>query len=465
MVSFGYPVSTEFHFPKACLRLARSRSAWMPLFCSLIACDGGDAGRLGGFDAGPRDAATSDAGGTNVVLRPDGGPEYPVADRVVELAYGDPTTVIPYTVSAAPAMLDVQLSVDTTGSFVEEIGAIRETLVDTVVPAISALVPASSFGVSYFQDFPLEPFGGSTDRPFALVQRITNQPSLIRAAVNRLPQRIGNGGDFPESGYEALYQAASGDGLVIGGRTYVPRLSGSAAVGGGTEGGVGFRQDAYRVIVHATDAASHVPADYDAELPGTHGEDDVIAACEANDVHIVAITNGGLARAQMESLAIATGAFVEPIGGICPTGVFGSERAPTLDLCPLVFDVLPDGRGLSDALVGALSRLISEVRYGSVSGAVASDRLRFVEAVHAAAATPPVGVAGPTTVDSTPLDGFPDTFVDVPAGTTLRFDLRLRNLSLPSQSYEQVFRIRLRIVADAALVVDEWIRIVVPAAG
>lgn len=462
MVSFGYLVSTELPF----LHRAATRPAALAgaALCGVLACGCSDstAGRLTPADGGRTDGGQQGLDAGVIDARPDGGPVLPVADREVILGLGT-TTTIAYTVDAAPAMLDVHLSIDTTGSFVEEIDALQSTLAGTVIPAIRSFIPASSFGLSSFQDFPLAPFGTESDHPYLLLQRVTSDLTAIGSAVKRLPSRVGNGGDLPESGYEALFQAATGDGLTIGGRTYVPRFTGSPAVGGGTLGGAGFREDSFKVIVHATDAISHVPDDYVPALPGVHGAAAVQNAFRDEGIRLVGITNGGLARRELEQLALATGSYVQPVGGECPTGEAGAPRPAVSGVCPLVFDIRADGTGLSDALVTAISNAVAGVEYASVRGAVLDDRLGFVEAVHASEAIPPSVGTPPGTSDATPLDGYPDTFTQVAAGTTLTFDVILRNDLIASQTYAQTFRFRLRIQADEALVVDEWIRVVVPA--
>lgn len=463
MVSFGYLVSTEF--PGLRLRATRrwvavAVAAWGAVASS---CNDSTAGRLGPTDGGRLDGSQQSTDGAVQNVRPDGGPILPAADREVVLALGDAPTTLSYTVAATPAMLDVQLSIDTTGSFVEEIDALQSALAGTVIPSIRSIVPGSSFGLSLFQDFPAAPYGTDTDKPYLLVQRVTSDLSAISSAVKSLPTRIGNGGDIFESGYEALYQAASGEGLSIAGRTYVPRFSGSGSIGGGTVGGAGFRDDSFRVVVHATDAASHEPSDYLPNLPGTHDATDVVDAFLARDIRLVGITNGGIARTQLEELALLTGSYVTSVDGTCPTGVLGTARATTSGVCPLVFDVYADGTGLSTALVSAISNVVSGIHYGYVRGTVLDDRLGFVVAVNAASAIPPPLASPPARSDSTPGDGYDDTFTQVPAGTQMTFEVRLQNDLIASQTYEQTFRFHLRIEADSALLVDEWIRVVVPA--
>lgn len=435
----------------------------MVLAAALGACSA-PPGRLPVRDGGPvDDAGNTLPDGSVPWVRQDSGPDLPGADRVVVLPLGAAESILTYTVSASPALLDVHLSVDTTSSFVEEIAAIQASLSSSVIPAIRALVPNSSFGVSYFQDFPGPPFGDSTDRPFVLLQRITSDVGAVASSVGRLDDRIGNGGDVYESGYEALYQIATGAGYSNGGTTLVPRFSGAPATGGGSIGGVGFRADSFRVVVHATDAPAHESTDYGLLFPDAHGSPDALAALTAQRIHLVGVTNGGQSRNQLSDLAIATGAVMDPIGGSCPTGANGSAHPPVLGTCPLVFDVFADGTGLGPALTQAVSALVENIRYGAARGFASDDRIGFVRAVEANHAAPPTNSTGPAVADSTPGDGYPDTFVSVASGTILTFRVHLENLTFASQTYEQTFRVRVRIVADDALVVDEWIRIVVPA--
>jgi len=435
---------------------------WLGFAFLFVSCGPDTPPRLGAFDAGPRDGSVFDQDGSTGSGRLDGGAVLPPADRVVVLAMGDPETSIRYAVDAEPAKLDVHINVDTTGSFVEEIDQVESTLGRDIIPSVRAVVPESSFGLSYFQDFPASPFGGPDDRPFVLLQRITSDDASIGRVVFQLDDRIGYGGDLPESGFESIYQIATGAGYV-GGGLVVPRFSGGAAVGGGTIGGAGFREGSFRVVVHATDALSHDSFTYDSVFPGTHGRNDARAALVSRGIYFVGIANGGSPRDQLVELALATHAYVAPTSGSCPTGVDGAPLAPVGGVCPLVFDILADGTGLGSALVDGVTGLVSTIDFDEVVGAVEDDRLGFVRAVRATSATPPVGIPGPGTGDSTPSDGVPDSFVSVRAGTHLVFDLLLVNDAFPSQTYEQTFRVRLRIRADSAVVVDEWIRIVVPA--
>jgi hypothetical protein len=106
--------------------------------------------------------------------------------------------------------VDVQINLDTTGSMGGELETLRSTLRTTVVPTIRSVLPTSQFGVSTFDDFPVNGFGGGEDTPFTLHQRVTSNVGLVQAALDAIPQHGGN--DGPESGIESLYQIASGEG-------------------------------------------------------------------------------------------------------------------------------------------------------------------------------------------------------------------------------------------------------------
>lgn len=94
---------------------------------------------------------------------------------------------------------DIFFSVDTTGSFDEEIDAIRTTIDTLIVPGVQAAIAMPAFGVGRFEDFPRDPFGLPTDLPFELLQIPTADMALLRSAVDALPPAAG-GLDIPRGG-------------------------------------------------------------------------------------------------------------------------------------------------------------------------------------------------------------------------------------------------------------------------
>ncbi len=388
--------------------------------------------------------------------RPDGGPRLPPADREIVLPYfGDPVEE-PLEVEGEVGTLDVFFSIDTTGSFGGEIDNLQAELRSGIVPALRDRVADVAFGVGRFEDFPSPPFGEATDRPFRLGSAITTDDARVSNAVAALDQPLGSGGDIPEAGAEALYQIATGEGY----GTLVPAWSGDAARGGGTLGGVGFRSDALRVVVHVTDAPTHEPADYASSHRDTHSTMDAIDALSALGVRALGIASGASARGYLEAVAVGTGAVVEPTDGACPTGI-DATHPPIGGMCPLVFDIRADGTGLDEAIVDAIAGLLATVRYDEVWGET-DDTIGFVRSIEAVSAIPPDRQPEPARADRRPPDGIDDTFLEVAPGTLLAFRAVLRNETIAPADYDQIFNLTLRIVGDGVTLLARTIRVIVP---
>lgn len=462
--------------------MRRGGVSWVLLPAAVLGCGGGDAPPAPagpsqpepGRDAGPPHdgAARPDATvprDAHPSPRPaDGGPVLPAADVEVELPFGGERVADRIPVDASPGRLDVHFSVDTTGSFGEEIDVLQSRLEDGIVDALDDRVDDVAFGVSRFEDFPVTPYGRPGDTPFELLTAVTTSDPRLADAMARLDSPLGSGGDGPESGAEALWQIATGEGLVTDDRIWIAPFE-EAAPGGGELGGVGFRERALHAVVHITDAPSHGPSDYEDPVPPTHELEAAIEALASIDARVLGIAtrapqDGPNARAHLERLARATGAVTAPTDGACPTGIDGRRRTPAGGLCPLVFDVRADGSGLSETVVEALTDLLDTIRYEEVYGHVPRDRLDFVRAVEAVDADPDTDGTDPSTADRRPPDdGFADTFVDVRSGTSLTFAIRLRNDRLPAAIHEQVFRIPVEIHGDGRVLERRVVRVRVPA--
>lgn len=438
------------------------RSRWLFwALCAASGCDDAPPGFIVG-DGGVLDGARPDAGDADAA-RSDAGPILPDATRTVVLPFGAPATLLTYDIATLPSNFDLHVSMDTTSSFAEEIDALQSALISEILPALRSGIAATSIGVSSFEDFPSAPFGGADDRPFTLLTAITSSTSRVDTALAALDDPLGYGGDFPESGFEALYQIATGAGYRLGGTTLVPRATGTALEGGGSEGGVGFRPGSLRAVLHITDARSHGPENYGSVYPGTRSASAAIEALRDERVKVVGVASGAIARDDLVALALGTNAIMPPTNGACPTGVGGVTYPPVQGVCPLVFDVLSDGTGLSSTIIGALRALVDAIHYDEVAFDLGDDRLGFVVYARAVDASVPPGVTVPSTADLAPIDGVPETFLDVHVGSALHFELALRNTVLPELDYTQVFLVRVTIVADGTLLVDETLRIVVPA--
>ncbi|MFT5991326.1 MAG: hypothetical protein ACI82G_000314, partial [Bradymonadia bacterium] len=269
---------------------------------------------------------------------------------------------------------DVLFQMDTTGSMGEEIGRLQETLSLSIIPSLQASLENAGFAVSYFEDFPCNGHGSPlSDRPFRLEQRVTTSVSRAQAAVDRLSTNSGN--DIPESGLEALYQAATGLGrnnptCLTTGPEVLPFNVASGFVEGEADGGIGgagFRDGAVPIIVQMTDAQSHAKGESNYRFGATRFEAyDALARIGGK---IVGIASGAAAREDLVDISRATGSLVPACAwdegrpaecqlGQCCTGADGSGNEP-LDggFCPLVYDISGLGEGLDTTIVAGIDVL------------------------------------------------------------------------------------------------------------
>ena len=388
----------------------------------------------------------------------------PPADLEVMLPYLGPEVTTDLAVSAALGRLDVVFSIDATGSYGGEIDELQSELETTVIHGLSAEVSDVAYGVARFEDAPLAPFGVPTDHMYTLMTGVTTNLDRVGAAVAELDQPLGNGGDEPEAGIECLYQIARGTGLVVDGVTLAAPWPGTAAPGGGTAPGVGFRAGAFRVVVHATDAPSHDSSDYGSVVPGSHSRADTLAALVAGQIRVIGIASSTRARPDLESFARATGAIAPSVGGQCATGIRGGLRAADPDgTCPLVFDIDESGAGLSSTVVAAIGDVTDALTYDQVWGEAQGDRLGFVTSIEATTATPPPGGTPPTKEDLHPSgDGVLDTFGAVRSGTSVSFRAHLANTTVEPADYDQSFLITIAILGDGLDLEHRTIRVTVP---
>ena len=414
---------------------------------------------------GPRDAAPEvDTGPPDT--GPDGSaidagdPPLPEPDIELVLPFGAPAQEVDLEYEAAVRLLDLHLCVDTTSSMFEEIDEIQAELQTTVAAGVDAAVDDVTFGVSEFEDFPFDPFGGPDDRPFTLLQDQTRSLADALSAVRRLDDPLGFGGDFPESTAEALYQIATGEGFVTGGDVLVESHEPTEEA----RGGVSFRPGALPVVVVATDERSHAPADYASSFEGAHSLAEATDALEALGARVVGIASGEAARSTLVPAAIATAAAVPPTDGVCATGIDGAEVPPEGDVCPLVFDVNGDGSGLSEAIVDAIGRLLESIVWRTVAIRIEDDGLGFVVRAEALSSEAVAGTPEPGLADLDPVDGVDETFTDVYRGTRLVYRITAQNLRIEPSDYDQIFYLRGLLVGDGDTIVDDkLIRIRIPA--
>jgi len=417
-------------------------------------------------------------------------PLWPEAEQEIELPYGGPARSVLLVVSAKPSALDVHLNVDTTSSMRFAIDELQFALKSNVIDRLRAKVKDVAFGVSRYADFPIVPFGfpGSededvaADQPFVLLSPVTTNIDRVLGAVSALDQPLNIGGDTEEASAEALYQVATGAGYATKERRFIERKPSAAATGGGTLGGVGFRDYALHVVLHVADSPSHTPREYAlGNLPDLHSLSDASEALHTLGARVVAITptdceddecRAGFpyapTRAELETLALNSDASFAAQRGSCPTGVTQAAVPAVMDRCPLVYDVRSDGSGLSRTISDAVIALLEEVRFGEVHADTGNDGLHFITEVHAESVEQPAGVRAPAARDLLPKDapdGVLESYVDVDRNSQLGFRVTLQNHSIAARDVAQRFRVAVAVVGDSVLLEARLLRVVVPAQG
>ncbi|QSJ19803.1 PEP-CTERM sorting domain-containing protein [Nostoc sp. UHCC 0702] len=187
--------------------------------------------------------APSEARAASVItnVTPSGSLVEPASYNVF-LDAGDPLPVtVQVTVPTTPQKLDLFLLEDLSGSFGDDLFTVQ-SLVPSLTSSITSLVSDTQFGVGSFVDKPIGPFGGLPDYVYRTDLSLTSDTTLLQSTIDGLS--ILGGGDTPESQLEALLQTA---------------------VRANSE--VGFRNDAFKVVVLSTDAEFHQAGDFSSQPP------------------------------------------------------------------------------------------------------------------------------------------------------------------------------------------------------
>lgn len=368
--------------------------------------------------------------------------------------------------------LDVLFLVDTTASMGGEIEQLQTTLSSDIIPPLRARIPDVAFGVARFEDFPLLPHGaqGKTsdtaraDEPFNLLSPITLDEKAVLRALRELDNPLGWGGDGAESGYEALYQAASGEGFKYKSKTYIQPFV-AQNDGAGELGGAGFRQRAMPSIVHITDAPSHMPDDY-LDLDGVHGFEEAKQALQDLGARVVGVASGKYAFGEQTAMALATGALIPASRNeVCESGAPSVQAESSGGYgCALVYRINEDGSDLSDSVVSSLASLVENLNFAEVRAVVGADPNGLIQSILPLA--PATGApSAKHAVDLRPLaapDGIPDTYLEVNTGTTLSFEVTIHNDHIAPSLTEQSFRVLIQVLGDGWTLEQHYVRVVVP---
>ncbi len=385
---------------------------------------------------------------------------------------------------------DVVFNMDVTGSMGGAIESLKDNLQTRIIPILGRLISDLGIGVTRFADYPCDDYGVSPDEPFALAQRVTTDNLAAQAAVSGLS--LQNGMDLPESGFESLYQMATGAGRAsecpghAGTAAFDPDADEIPGVADGTQGGGGLRDETSRGAVQITAANSHATGDAGYPYGATRSE--TYAALEETGVHVIGLAVGtsGLLGAfdspatdDLTEMAYETDAVVPPCAwdgfrtnpdcavGQCCTRLDGAGRAPDRDgLCPLSFEVetgLPipipgmgGGGGVSDGVISGIAALLggrlfditSSLRRDEDEFARSGvDTTCFINGIVPIGSTPRGCAVDPTPVD-TDGDDVLDGFTGVSPGTTVTFEVRAQNDCVEETYNPQTFVVYIDLIAD-----------------
>jgi len=346
-------------------------------------------------------------------------------------------------------MADVLFLLDTTCSMTDVLADVRQNF-SQVVSALS--IPSVAYGVAEFDDYAMLPFGSInwSDKPFRLQQQVTENTTAVQNALNGLGIRDGE--DWPESGMEALFQAATGQGFdqdclgTYHWQTDVPpfvhgptdAFSGSTpgvylSAYPGSRGGAGFRDGAVPILVYATDAEMRDP---DIGYPSP-------AACSspAGSSDVIGAVNGLGGKL----IGVAVDGDTPP-GANNPVAAMNNLANQTGSLADL------DGNGFPEPLV-----------YEGTSGATVANIMAGIQAL---AQSGEFDLS--LSVDDSPF-GFvqsitPTSYVDVPVGTEVVFQVTLYP-NIPLATSDQVFIFAMQVLGDGGAVLAEWDLVIVVLAG
>jgi hypothetical protein len=372
-------------------------------------------------------------------------------EHYVELSGRDDGDSVDFSFDLEIQQADVGFLLDTTCSMTGTMNALASEF-SSIVSELSTAIPDAEYGYATYDDYAYGSYGyaSSGDKPFILQSQITSSTSRVQSSMSA--SSIHFGGDGPESGMEALYQATSGvgydqncDGGWDPGTDVRPLRSRSAdpfggaagsardpsVPGGGEVGGFGFREDALPIIVYATDNYLRDPsAGYGSPggCPRDAARADVVAATTALGARLIGVDTSGLATPQMNTLADLTSSFADLDGD-----------GATDDR--LVLRWSGSSSSFRSTVVDAVEDLVRSVEFTSIELVVLGDTYGFVDSIT------------------------PSAFTAVsmgPSGTSLTFTIHLTP-AVPPAAEDRFFHLDLRVIGDGStLLAEDTLVIVVP---
>ncbi len=332
---------------------------------------------------------------------------------------------------------DVYFLMDTTGSMSGSITALQNAIRASLIPSIVEEIPDTHFGVGEFRDYPVSPYGGSSDQPFNNFQDITGDFMAAQMATSMY--RASGGRDTPESHGSALHALATGSGLP---RSSVGDRAGCPA---GTFGYACFRETAVPIVIMVTDVPWHNgPGDSNpyTEIAGEPQYADVVAAFSAENMRFIGIGQGTGGIAHMRQFGIDVDS-VDSAGEPFVTTYSGGDAALASTIVDQIRDLI--------ATPIDVSTVFEDDDTDAVNTAEA-----FLDRIEANEDGDAGRMCAPRAGEDTDADTFPDTFREVDPGDRVCFDVIVRENVTVEQTLEpQVFRATVNVLGDGFTPLDE----------
>ncbi len=236
------------------------------------------------------------------------------------------------------------------------------TFVDQLVTELFARYDNMALGFGIYDDYASYGWNASGGVPFQIAHQISTDAASIRSAASGLSMIYG--GDGPGSTYEAIYQAATGDGYdqtcdaaydattdikpfhSVSDDAFSGEVEGSynaEVMGTGDLPGVGFREGAQPIFFVAADNRIR-DASYGDSMPsgacfGGAGFDDAVGAINDMDAKFLGInvyeywSSDGTLQGQLNNLAEATNSYIDIDGDGAktnPAALYGSWDWPAI---------------------------------------------------------------------------------------------------------------------------------------
>ncbi|MEL6346926.1 MAG: hypothetical protein AAFV53_27685 [Myxococcota bacterium] len=273
-------------------------------------------------------------------------------------------------------LADIAFVVDTTCSMA---GFAQELFTDfsDIAGELNESIADITFGVSSYRDYAYHNYGTVSrgDLPFQLEIQQTANLGAVTDALGGLI--VDGGSDIPESGLEALYQAATGLGydqncdqsydratdvppfLARPDDVFSGTVGGVGSIGGavGTRGGMGFRADVLPIMIIGTDAIMR-------DQEAGHGVPD---GC--------VVATAAMVREAMEDL----NARVIGVGVRWDTSL--ASYAQMDSVADLTVTWEPGAQDFTETIVDAVDTLLQGMRFDRVWLEVRSDPDRQIDAI------------------------------------------------------------------------------------